>query len=484
MAYEQFETAGMGAMNLGSEAMARFQTASDMGGFKATKDIETERREQERIAVAQADRQRAMERRAAEKSQKKSNWATVGSLVGGTAGFIASGFNPAGATAGATLGSTIGGTFGQEGGEVPSSHKFGILGWENIQKRKGILDNQQKLIKESFKPSLSNILGYAAKGFKTGMDMADFLSSDIGKEVVGRLDEFKQTLPDRMARAKSKAGSLLEMTKGKAGEVFGEATGRAGEAAQIAQDIYAPALESKMGAVGEKISALGGEAIGRGGEMAQIAQDIYAPAIASKVGAVGDKFSTLAGEAAGRVREGAQIVQDVYAPAVKGALAETGEGLMALGGEGVGRVDELSQIISDVVAPSAMQKLSSAAGGVSEFAGDVAGLAPTPHDLGVSTLISDDWGDVLGFGGGNQQGMPSMPTGYNPARSASSGSMLSSTIPQPSVPSTPFSTLTQAIEARKSGDPRAQAMINQAYSGAGGDWTTATQQFQSLFGGG
>ena len=211
--------------------------------------------------------------------------------------------------------------------------------------------------------------------------------------------------------------------------------------------------------------------------MAQIAQDIYAPAIASKVGAVGDKFSTLAGEAAGRVREGAQIVQDVYAPAVKGALAETGEGLMALGGEGVGRVDELSQIISDVVAPSAMQKLSSAAGGVSEFAGDVAGLAPTPHDLGLSNLVSADWGDVLGLGGGDQQGVPSMPTGP-------SGSMLSSTVPQSPSSGTPFSTLTEAIAARGSGDPRAQALINQAYSGASGDWAMAKKQYQSLFGAG
>ena len=475
MAYEQFETAGMAAMNLGQEAAARQQTAIDIGGFKATKDIEAERRQQERIAVAQADRQRAMERDAAEKAQKKSTWSTVGSLVGGTAGLIIGG--PAGATAGATLGSTAGGVFGQEGGQVPSSHKFGVLGWENLEKRAGLLDEQAKLTKEALRPSLANVLGYAAKGFKTGVDMASFFESDIGKEVIGRLDEFKQTLPDRMARAKSSlqsgAGSLLEMAKGKATDIV---HGRMDVSEGGARTMYKPGLLDMIEGAKGSISAGLGEAKYQAGQAFGAGKEL--------VGGVAEGVSALGGEALGRVGEGAQILKDVYAPAVESALAETGQGLKALGGEGVGRVDELSQIISDVYAPAAMQKLSSAAGGVSEFAGDVVGLAPTPHDLGLSTLISDDWGDVLGFGGENQQGMPSMPTGYNPARSASSGSMLSSTIPQPSVPSTPFSTLTQAIEARKSGDPRAQAMINQAYSGAGGDWTTATQQFQSLFGGG
>ena len=479
MAYEQFETPGMAAMNLGQEAAARQQTAIDIGGFKATKDIEAERRQQERIAVAQADRQRAMERDAAEKAQKKSTLGTLGSLAGGVAGamFAGPGGWATGAAAGSTLGGTLGGVFGQEGGQVPSSHKFGVLGWENLEKRAGLLDEQAKLTKEALRPSLANVLGYAAKGFKTGVDMASFFESDIGKEVIGRLDEFKQTLPDRMARAKSSlqsgAGSLLEMAKGKATDIV---HGRMDVSEGGARTMYKPGLLDMIEGAKGSISAGLGEAKYQAGQAFGAGKEL--------VGGVAEGVSALGGEALGRVGEGAQILKDVYAPAVESALAETGQGLKALGGEGVGRVDELSQIISDVYAPAAMQKLSSAAGGVSEFAGDVVGLAPTPHDLGLSTLISDDWGDVLGFGGEIQQGMPSMPTGYNPARSASSGSMLSSTIPQPSVPSTPFSTLTQAIEARKSGDPRAQAMINQAYSGAGGDWTTATQQFQSLFGGG
>ena len=42
MAYEQFETSGMAAMNLGSEAAAEFQTLADMGGFRATKENKRE----------------------------------------------------------------------------------------------------------------------------------------------------------------------------------------------------------------------------------------------------------------------------------------------------------------------------------------------------------------------------------------------------------------------------------------------------------
>jgi|TARA_Y100000310_G_C20528432_1_gene737261 hypothetical protein len=49
MAYEQYETAGLGAMNLGAEAASRFQTGSAEGGFKATKDIETEQQEHPRV---------------------------------------------------------------------------------------------------------------------------------------------------------------------------------------------------------------------------------------------------------------------------------------------------------------------------------------------------------------------------------------------------------------------------------------------------
>ena len=164
MAYEQFATPGMAAMNLGQEAAARQQTAIDIGGFKATKDIEAERRQQERIAVAQADRQRAMERDAAEKAQKKSTLGTLGSLAGGVAGamFAGPGGWATGAAAGSTLGGTLGGVFGQEGGQVPSSHKFGVLGWENLEKRAGLLDEQAKLTMEALRPSLSNILGYAA----------------------------------------------------------------------------------------------------------------------------------------------------------------------------------------------------------------------------------------------------------------------------------------------------------------------------------
>ena len=45
-----------------------------------------------------------------------------------------------------------------------------------------------------------------------------------------------------------------------------------------------------------------------------------------------------------------------------------------------------------------------------------------------------------------------------------------------------FGSLSEAIAARGAGDPRAQALINQAYEGTGGDWAQAKQQFGSIFG--
>ena len=45
-----------------------------------------------------------------------------------------------------------------------------------------------------------------------------------------------------------------------------------------------------------------------------------------------------------------------------------------------------------------------------------------------------------------------------------------------------FGSLSEAVAARGAGDPRAQAIINQAYEGTGGDWAQAKQQFGSIFG--
>ena len=173
--YEQFETEGMAAMNLGSEAAAEFQTLADMGGFRATKDMEAERREQERIELAQADRQRDMLKKAQKKQRKQSDIQSLLTLVGAGIGT----FTPLTTAGGATIGSTIGSLFGQEGGEVPSG-KFFQSGWENLRRRDEYLKDQKKAIKQALKPSLGKTLRAASQGFQTGSTIADFLQSPAG----------------------------------------------------------------------------------------------------------------------------------------------------------------------------------------------------------------------------------------------------------------------------------------------------------------
>tara|TARA_R110000824_G_scaffold107621_7_gene254020 strand:+ start:6831 stop:8210 length:1380 start_codon:yes stop_codon:yes gene_type:complete len=175
MAYEQFETSGMAAMNLGSEAAAEFQTLADMGGFRATKDMEAERREQERIELAQADRQRDMLKKAQKKQRKQSDIQNLLTLVGAGVGS----FTPLTTVGGATIGASIGSLFGQEGGEVPSG-KFFQSGWENLRRRDEYLRDQKKAIKQALKPSLGKTLSAASQGFKTGSTIADFLQSPAG----------------------------------------------------------------------------------------------------------------------------------------------------------------------------------------------------------------------------------------------------------------------------------------------------------------
>lgn len=183
MAYEQFETAGMGAMNLGAEAASRFQTGATMGGFKATKDIEMERREQERLQIAQADRQRAMMKAAQDKQRKKSSATGWGSLLGTVAGGLAGTFvgNPLlGAQIGGTLGGAAGSAFGQEGGQVPS-RKFLPSGWGNIERREGFLTDQQKAINLAMKPTLGSVLAGGAQGYQMGTALGGFGSSLLDK---------------------------------------------------------------------------------------------------------------------------------------------------------------------------------------------------------------------------------------------------------------------------------------------------------------
>ena len=173
--YEQFETEGMAAMNLGSEAAAEFQTLADMGGFRATKDMEAERREQERIELAQADRQRDMLKKAQKKQRKQSDIQSLLTLVGAGVGT----FTPLTTAGGATIGSTIGSLFGQEGGEVPSG-KFFQSGWENLRRRDEYLRDQKKALRQALKPSLGKTLRAASQGFQTGSTIADFLQSPAG----------------------------------------------------------------------------------------------------------------------------------------------------------------------------------------------------------------------------------------------------------------------------------------------------------------
>jgi hypothetical protein len=174
--YEQFETEGMAAMNLGSEAAAEFQTLADMGGFRATKDMEAERREQERIELAQADRQRDMLKKTQKKQRKQADMQSLLTLIGAGVGTVVPGF---GTAAGATIGSTVGSLFGQEGGEVPSG-KFFQSGWENLRRRDEYLKDQKKAIKQALKPSLGKTLRAASQGFQTGSTIADFLQSPAG----------------------------------------------------------------------------------------------------------------------------------------------------------------------------------------------------------------------------------------------------------------------------------------------------------------
>ena len=198
MAYEQFETAGIGAMNLGSEAMSRFQTASDMGGFRATKDIELERREQERLQLAQADRQRAMMEAAQNKQRKRESAKGWGSLIGGAIGSVVPGVGTAiGAAGGAALGSI----FGQEGGQVPRG-KFLQGGWENLQRRSDYLSDQQKAINLAMKPTLGSVLSAGVGGYQMGKAFSDFAKSEEGQKLIGA------------------GGSLLEMAKGKATDLI------------------------------------------------------------------------------------------------------------------------------------------------------------------------------------------------------------------------------------------------------------------------
>ena len=192
MAYEQFETAGMGAMNLGSEAMARFQTASDMGGFRATKDIEMERREQERRQLAQADTQRAMMRKAQERQKKRSSAQGWGSLIGGALGSVVPGVGTAIGSAG---GAAIGSLFGQSGGQVPQG-KFLQGGWENLQRREDYLSDQQSAINQAMKPTLGSFLSAGVGGYKTGKAFSDFAKSEEGKKGLEFLFGSKAEAPE------------------------------------------------------------------------------------------------------------------------------------------------------------------------------------------------------------------------------------------------------------------------------------------------
>ena len=183
MAYEQFETAGMGAMNLGAEAASRFQTGATMGGFRATKDIEMERREQERMQVAQAERQQQMIRDAQAKQEKKGKAAGWGSLLGSIAGGVIGttfGAPTVGATIGGGLGSSIGGMFGQEGGQVPQG-KFLQSGWGNLQKREDFLTDQSAALERAMKPTLGTALQYGLQGAKTGYGLGSLAAGALGK---------------------------------------------------------------------------------------------------------------------------------------------------------------------------------------------------------------------------------------------------------------------------------------------------------------
>ena len=178
--YEQFETEGMAAMNLGSEAAAEFQTLADMGGFRATKDMEAEKRKREELAFAQAERQQQMMKDARKKQKKSSQTSTLLSLIGTGVGFAFGG--PGGAAAGGTIGGGLGTLFGQEGGEVPLTGKFNQSAWKNLQRREDYLSDLSSAIDRAQKPSWGRALEGGAKGLQVGL---------TGGDLLGKLDTVK-----------------------------------------------------------------------------------------------------------------------------------------------------------------------------------------------------------------------------------------------------------------------------------------------------
>jgi len=387
MAYEQFETAGMGAMNLGAEAASRFQTGATMGGFRATKDIEMERREQERRQLAQADTQRAMMRKAQERQKKRSSAQGWGSLIGGALGSVVPGVGTAIGSAG---GAAIGSLFGQSGGQVPQG-KFLQGGWENLQRREDYLSDQQSAINQAMKPTLGSFLSAGVGGYKTGKAFSDFAKSEEGQKLIGA------------------GGSLLDWTKGKATDLI---HGRMDVSEGGARTMYKPGLLDLLGGAKESIGAGIDEA----------------------------------GYQAGRAFENIETA-----------------GRRAKGG--------VSAMIERLRGPEDVD--------ISTREAQIPGLggARTENPFASRETVLGDAEDYMRLAGRSEREKSFTD---KPWASALFGSGAGGA----STPSAPFANLSAAIAGRKAGDPRAQAMINQAYSGAGGDWTTATQQFQSLFGGG
>tara|TARA_R100001163_G_scaffold40808_1_gene30928 strand:- start:458 stop:1681 length:1224 start_codon:yes stop_codon:yes gene_type:complete len=197
--YAPFVTPGMKALQTGQRAQTQFKTLADMARLQIAKDVALEDRAQERERLRLAAQQREMLKGARDKAQRRSTIGDITSLIGSGLGFVYGG-GPAGAAAGGAAGRTLGTLFAQEGGPVPNfvpspTGKFKRSGYEQLVRDQEYLIDLEKAIQKAQKPTAGTLLGAAAKGYQTGMNLGEFLEGDfaqgIFKKGKEKLDAFK-----------------------------------------------------------------------------------------------------------------------------------------------------------------------------------------------------------------------------------------------------------------------------------------------------
>ena len=210
--YQPFVTPGMRALATGQRAQTQFNTLADMARLQIAKDVALEDRAQERERLRLAAQQREMLKGARDKAQRKSTIGDITSLIGSGLGFVYGG-GPAGAAAGGAAGRTLGTLFAQEGGPVPNfvpspTGKFKRSGYEQLVRDQEYLIDLEKAIQKAQKPTAGTLLGAAAKGYQTGMNLGEFLEGDVAGEIKGRIGEVGQTIPGRIEAAKQSFGFI------------------------------------------------------------------------------------------------------------------------------------------------------------------------------------------------------------------------------------------------------------------------------------